>query len=208
MAQGLLGTKIGMMGLWDKNGKYIAVTALKCGPCPVVQVKTPEKDGYSAVQIGFGDVKEKHISKPQKGHQKKAFELVGFFTRKAKELRNYPDAIDVGAALDISLFQEGDKVCITGTSKGHGFQGAVKRHGFAGGPKSHGSTFHRAPGSIGAGTDPSEVFKGKLMPGRMGGKKSTVANLEVVRVIPEENLLIVKGAVPGARGSAVYVHLR
>ncbi len=206
MAKGLLGTKIGMMGMWDKNGKYIAVTALKCGPCSILQVKTPDKDGYSAVQIGFGKIKEENLSKAEKGHQKKAFEATGIYVRHAIELRDFPDAAEVGKQLDLSMFAEGDRVYVTSFSKGRGFQGVVKRHGFGGGRKSHGSTFHRAPGSVGAGTDPSEVVKGKRLPGRQGGKKTTIVNMKVVRIIPEENLMLVQGSVPGAAGSSVYVY--
>lgn len=206
MAKGLLGKKLGMMNLWDAQGRYVAATALQCGPCPVVQIKSLEKDGYQAVQIGFGPIREKLLSKAEKGHQAKVFSKIGYYLRHLVELRDFPEPVELGTLLDVTIFKEGDKVSVTGVSKGKGFQGVVKRHGFGGGRASHGSTFHRAPGSIGAGTDPSEVVKGKRMPGRMGGRKTTIRNLTVMKVIPEDHVILVKGAVPGPNGSLVLVH--
>lgn len=197
-----------MMAMWDDKGRYVALTALQCGPCPVLQIKSKEKDGYNAVQIGYGPVREKLLTKAERGHQGPAFAKINYYVRHSWEVRDFPQTTEVGQLLDISLFQVGEKVSVTGISKGKGFQGVVKRHGFGGGRASHGSAFHRAPGSIGAGTDPSEVVKGKRMPGRMGGRRVTVRNLSVMKIIPQEHVMLVKGAVPGPNGSLVYVYVK
>lgn len=203
--KGLLGKKLGMMQLWNDNGQRIGVTAVKAGPCSVVQVKNNEKDGYSAVQIGFRETTEKHLTKPDKGHQKLSFEKKNAHFSKLIELRDYADAVQVGDTIDCNIFASGEQVMVRGISKGKGFQGVVKRYNFWGGRKTHGSTFHRTPGSIGAGTDPARVIKGKRMPGRMGGKKVTVKNAKIFKIVPEDNIILIEGSVPGPNGSPVFV---
>lgn len=204
MAKGIIGEKLGMVQIWDEESRQVTVTAIKAGPCPVTQVKTQDKDGYSAIQIGFGETKEKALSKAEIGHLKKA--NVETVLSRLKELRDFPEEKAVGDTLTCEIFSAGEKVFIQGLGKGKGFQGAVKRHGFGGGRKTHGSKFHANTGSIGAGTDPGNVNKGKKMPGRMGGKAVTKINIEVVKVIPEENILLVKGGIPGVIGSTVFVY--
>lgn len=197
---GILGKKLGMGQIFSDDGQAIPVTAIQAGPCVVTQVKTKENDGYNAVQLGFG--KAKHLNKPTKGHLKN----LGAF-KYLREVR-VEDTSDIkpGSLVDVGIFQLGELVKVTGTSKGKGFAGVVKRHGFAGGPKSHGqSDRHRAPGSIGAGTDPGRVIKGLRMAGHLGNRQVTVRNLEVVKVDPEANLLLVKGAVPGARNALLLI---
>ncbi|MRJ08336.1 50S ribosomal protein L3 [Ornithobacterium rhinotracheale] len=203
---GIIGKKIAMTSLYDANGKNIPCTIIEAGPCVVTQVRTIETDGYSSVQLGFDDKKEKNAGKALTGHFKKAGT-----TPKHKLVEFYGDFVNelsLGQEVKVDLFKEGEYVDITGTSKGKGFQGVVKRHGFGGvGQSTHGQHNRlRAPGSIGAGSDPSRVFKGMRMAGRMGGKKVTVQNLQVVKVDEEKNLIIVKGAVPGPKNS--YVILR
>ncbi|MRJ11136.1 50S ribosomal protein L3 [Ornithobacterium rhinotracheale] len=203
---GIIGKKIAMTSLYDANGKNIPCTIIEAGPCVVTQVRTVETDGYSSVQLGFDDKKEKNAGKALTGHFKKAGT-----TPKHKLVEFYGDFVNemsLGQEVKVDLFKEGEFVDITGTSKGKGFQGVVKRHGFGGvGQSTHGQHNRlRAPGSIGAGSDPSRVFKGMRMAGRTGGKKVTVQNLQVVKVDEEKNLIIVKGAVPGPKNS--YVILR
>ncbi len=197
---GIIGKKIGMTQLFRDDGTMEAVTAIEAGPCLVTQVKTGAREGYNAVQLGFGSAKR--LNSPEKGHLKEW----GLF-KHLREFRNVDDAsVEVGQKLDVSLFQMGDLVDVTGTSKGKGFAGVVKRHHFAGGPKTHGqSDRHRAPGSVGAGTSPGRVFKGKRMAGRMGNEKVTVTHLEVVRADIDRNLLMVKGAVPGGKGALLLI---
>jgi large subunit ribosomal protein L3 len=202
----ILGKKIGTTEVVRASGDVDCVTAVQAGPCTVVQVKTPEADGYEAIQIGFEEVKS--TSRPLKGHQKRA----GKTFRHLREIRADQGVgfdlseIEVGAQLDVSAFEEGDMVDATGTSKGRGFAGVIKRHGFHGGPKTHGqSDRHRAPGSIGAGTSPGKVLKGKKMAGHFGVARITVQGLEIVSTDLERNLLFVKGALPGARNSLVYI---
>jgi large subunit ribosomal protein L3 len=193
MIEGLLGYKLGMTRIFRDDGTVVPVTVIQAGPCWVVQVRTPERDGYSAVQLGFGT--KKRVNKPMRGHLKG----LGNF-RHLREFRILDGAeqVAVGQKVDVTIFKPGDLVDVTGTSKGRGFAGVVKRHGFAGGPKTHGQSDRwRAPGSIGATTDPGRVIKGLRMAGHMGHERVTVQNLEVVRVDPERNLLFVKGAVPG-----------
>ena len=202
---GIIGKKIGMTSLFDENGKNMPCTVIQAGPCPVLQVRTEEVDGYVAVQLGFDDKSEKNVGKALVGHFKKAGS-----TPKAKivEFRNsFEHAVKVGDEVVVNMFAEGEYVDVTGTSKGKGFQGVVKRHNFAGVMQAtHGQHNRlRAPGSIGAGSDPSRVFKGMRMAGRMGGKQVTVQNLEVLRVDQEQNLLVIKGAVPGAKNSYVII---
>ena len=202
---GIIGKKIAMTSLFDENGKNIPCTIIQAGPCVVTQVRTEEKDGYKSVQLGFDDAKEKNTSAAMKGHFKKAGT-----TPKRKLVEFYGDFVDdleLGKEITVDLFAEGEYVDVTGVSKGKGFQGVVKRHGFGGvGQATHGQHNRlRAPGSIGAGSDPSRVFKGMRMAGRMGGENVTIQNLNVVKVDSEQNLLIVKGAVPGPKNSYVII---
>jgi len=201
MVKGILGKKIGMTQVFTEDGRVTPVTAIQAGPCAVTQVKTRAKDGYEAVQIGFEEVKR--LNSPERGHLKR----VGRLFRHLREVAaDDLDSIQVGQQVDVSLFQPGDLVDVTGLSKGRGFAGAMKRHGFAGGPKTHGqSDRHRAPGSIGAGTTPGRVVKGLRMAGHMGNARVTVRRLRVVHTDPEHHLLLVKGAVPGARNSLLLV---
>ncbi len=204
MVEGLIGKKVGMTQSFDAVGNVIPVTVIKAGPCTVIQKKTKEKDGYISVQLGL--VEEKGVrkpSKPQTGH----FQKSGLPpTRILREFRAIdPATIKEGDQVFVDIFAEGEQVHVTGTSKGKGFQGVVKRHGFRGGRASHGSMFHRAPGSIGASSYPSRVLKGTRMGGHMGQTKITVRNLTVVRTDKENNLLVVKGAVPGPRGSYLLI---
>ena len=200
MTQGIIGKKLGMTQIFRDNGKVEAVTAIEAGPCAVVQVKTAAREGYNALQIGFGQAKR--LSSPQRGHLKD----LGQF-RYLREFRaDDIEGVQVGDRIDVSLFQAGDLVDVTGVSKGKGFAGVVKRHGFAGGPKTHGqSDRHRHPGSIGAGTSPGRVFKGTLMAGHMGSERVTVRKLEVFQTDPDRNLLLVKGAVPGANNGLLLI---
>jgi len=194
----ILGKKIKMQQKFKENGEVIPLTVIKAGPCLVTQIKSKDKEGYQAVQIGFEE--KKKVNKSLKGHLKglSSFQYIKEF--RTKELK-----FDRGDKIDVSIFQSGEKVEISGTSKGKGFQGVVKRHGFAGSPKTHGHKDQlRMPGSIGS-TAPSRVFKGTRMAGRMGGERVTVKNIEVAEVIPEKNLLLVKGAVPGARNSLLEI---
>ena len=200
---GLLGKKIGMTSVFGADGKNVPCTVIECGPCVVTQIKTVEKDGYSAVQVGFQDVKEKNVSAPLLGHFKKA----GVTPKRHLAEFVYEQEINLGEAVTVELFGENDFVDVVGTSKGKGFQGVVKRHGFGGvGQSTHGQDDRlRKPGSIGACSYPAKVFKGLRMGGQMGGKRVTTQNLKVIKVIPEHNLLLVKGSVPGCNGSIVIV---
>lgn len=201
---GIIGKKIGMTSLFNEEGKNIPCTVIQAGPCSVLQVRTEEVDGYSAVQLGFDDKSEKNVGKALAGHFKKAGS-----TPKAKivEFREGFEDAKLGDEVNVEIFAEGEFVDVTGTSKGKGFQGVVKRHGFGGVmQQTHGQHNRlRAPGSIGAGSDPSRVFKGLRMAGRMGGEQVTVQNLEILKVDKEQNLLVVKGAVPGAKNSYVII---
>jgi large subunit ribosomal protein L3 len=192
--EGILGRKLGMTQIFDEEGNLEAVTAIEAGPCFVSQVKTQARDGYNAVQLGFGETKR--LNSPEKGHLKG----VGRQLKHLRELRvNEPLSVEVGQGVDVSIFKKGERVDITGISKGKGFAGVVKRHHFAGGPKSHGqSDRHRAPGSVGSTTFPGRVLKGTRMAGHMGNRRVNVRNLKVLQVDPGRNLLLVKGAVPGA----------
>ncbi len=198
---GILGRKLGMTQIFDEKGNVIPVTVVEAGPCQVVQVKTVENDGYEAVQIGFDEIKkEKKVNKPMKGHFKRAG------TPPYRVLKEFPmKELKVGDVITVERFQKGDKVHVSGISKGKGFQGVMKRHGYGGGPGSHGSMFNRAPGSIGASAFPSRVWKNKGMPGHMGNVRVTVRNLTVVDVKPEQNLLLIKGAIPGPSGGYIEV---
>ena len=201
MKKAILATKVGMTQIFNEDGVLTPVTVLQAGPCVVTQVKTVENDGYSAVQVGFVDKREKLVNKPLKGH----FDKAGVsYKRYVRELK-LEDAESYALAQEIKadIFAAGDKIDVTAISKGKGFQGAIKRHGQHRGPMAHGSKFHRHAGSNGACSDPSKVFKGKKMPGQMGHKKITIQNLEVVRVDADKNLLLVKGAVPGPKKALV-----
>ena len=201
---GLIGKKIGMTRIFDEDGAALSVTVVEAGPCPVLQIKSEETDGYSAVQLGFGAKKDKRASKAEKGHAAKAGVEAA-----PRLVREFPvaegDEFELGQSVTVEVFEAGDEVNVTGTSKGRGFQGVVKRWGFAGRPASHGHSAGRNPGSLGPGTDPSRVIKGKKLPGRMGGKRTTIGNLQVVRVDTERNLLFIKGGVPGSRNSYLLI---
>ena len=197
MKKAILATKVGMTQIFNESGTLIPVTVLQAGPCVVTQVKTVENDGYSAVQVGFVDKREKLVNKPQKGHFDKAGVSYKRYVRELK-LENASE-YEVKSEIKADIFQEGDKVDASAISKGKGFQGAIKRHGQHRGPMAHGSKFHRHQGSNGPATTPGRVFKGKGMPGHMGCKKVTIQNLEVVKVDVENNVILVKGAVPGPK---------
>ena len=203
MKKAMLTTKVGMTQIFGEDGDLIPVTVLEAGPVVVTQVKTVENDGYSAVQVGFGDIRETLVNKPLKGHFAKAGVPV---KRYLKEFRlENAEEYAVGQEIKADVFAAGDKIDVTATSKGKGFQGAIKRHGLSRGPMAHGSKYHRHAGSNGACSDPSKVFKGKKMAGHMGSVKVTVQNLEVVRVDAEKNLILVKGAVPGPKKAMVML---
>ena len=202
---GIIGKKIGMTRVFDgETGAQVPVTVIQAGPCPVVQVRTADSDGYRAVQLGFGSRKAKHAAKPEIGHAARAGLSAAPVVLKEFGLSEEED-YQLGQELTVEQFQPGDRVKVTGTSKGRGFQGVVKRHGFAGRPASHGHPRSRSPGSMGPGTDPSRVIKGKRLPGRMGGSRTTIRNLLVVKVDGERNLLFVKGGVPGSRDSYILI---
>jgi large subunit ribosomal protein L3 len=201
---GIIGKKIGMTSFFDANGKYVPCTVIEAGPCVVTQVKTNEKDGYTALQLAFEEKKEKHTSGAMKGH----FELAKTTPkRKIVEFRSFEETKNLGDIITLDVFVEGDYVDVVGTSKGKGFQGVVKRHGFGGvGGTTHGQHDRsRAPGSLGASSDPSRVFKGMRMAGRMGGDRKKIQNLTVVKIMAEKNLLLIKGSIPGAKGSYVII---
>ena len=198
----IIGTKIGMTQIFDEKGVVIPVTAIQAGPCVVAQVKEIETDGYNAIQLGFGEVKEKHMNKPEKGHFAKAG------IQHKKHLREFRvDSIDVkvGDEVKADVFQAGEKIDVQGTTKGKGFQGVIKRHGQSRGPMGHGSMYHRRPGSMGPTSTPGRVFKGKKLPGHMGVQTVTIQNLDVVRVDTDKNVILVKGSVPGAKGSLLKI---
>ena len=203
MKKAILATKVGMTQIFNEDGQLIPVTVLQAGPCVVTQVKTEENDGYEAVQVGFGDIRESLVNKPEKGHFDKAGVAVKRFV---KEFR-FDNAAEytVGQEIKADIFADGDHIDATAVSKGKGFQGAIKRHGQSRGPMAHGSKYHRAVGSMGASSDPSRVFKGKNLPGHMGSENCTIQNLTIVKADAEKNLLLVKGAVPGSNGSVVCV---
>ncbi len=203
MKKAIVAKKIGMTQVFSDNGLLIPVTVLEAGPCVVVQKKTVDNDGYDAIQVGFGDVKAKKLIKPKKGH----FDKAGVEARKVlKELRlDDISSYEVGSEIKADVFAAGDKVDVTGTSKGKGYQGPIKRHGQSRGPMAHGSKFHRAVGSLSSATTPGKVKKGKKMAGQMGSVRVTVQNLEVVRADAEKNLLLIKGAVPGNKGTVVVI---
>ena len=204
MSKSILGKKIGMTQVFDENGIVIPVTVIHAGPCAVVQKKTVENDGYTAIKLGFEDVPEKKLNKPEKG----LFSKINVTPKKyLREFRTEDiDKFEVGQQINVAdMFASGDRIDVSGISKGKGFQGVMKRFGSSRGPESHGSKYHRRVGTMGAGTSPGRVFKGKKLPGHMGLEKVTVQNLDVVRVDGERNLMLVKGAVPGPKGGLVIV---
>ncbi|MCL6638756.1 MAG: 50S ribosomal protein L3 [Firmicutes bacterium] len=202
MPKGILGKKVGMTQIFNEQGLAIPVTVIEAGPCIVVQKKTPEKDGYSAIQVGFGEKKERLVNKPAKGHFAKAGVKPVRFLREFRV--DNADAFQVGQEILADVFAEGEKVDVIGTTKGRGFSGGIKRHGFHRGPMAHGSKYHRRPGSLGA-KGPARVYKGRKLPGQYGAERVTMQNLEVIKVDPARNLLAVRGAVPGPRGGLVIV---
>ena len=198
----ILAKKLGMTQRFQEDGRVERVTVLEAGPCPVTAVRTPDADGYEAVQLGFGSVREKALTKPELGHLRKAGAPP---LRTIKEFRDEAGELTVGDTVTVEAFEVGQSVKISGTSKGKGFQGTIKRHNFNAGPKSHGSHNVRAPGSIGASATPSRVFKGLRGPGRMGGGRVTQRGLTIVELIPDRNLMLVRGSVPGPKGGTVEV---
>lgn len=203
MTKGIIGRKLGMTQVFDEQGRAVPVTVVEAGPCVICQKKTVATDGYDAIQLGFGEVKERRLNKPQLGHFRKAG------VKPLRLLREFrvSDAAkyEVGQVLKADIFSAGEKVDVTGTSKGKGFAGVIKRHNFRRGPMSHGSKYHRRVGSLGASTFPARVFKGRRMPGHMGAERVTIQGLEVVRVDPDKNLLLIKGGVPGVRGGYLLI---
>lgn len=203
MKKAIVGKKLGMTQVFRNDGTMVPVTVIQAGPCPVIQKKTEEHDGYNAIQVGFAEIRERLVNKPILGHFKKAGVAA---TRYIKELKLEDAAsYEVGQVIKADVFQEGDKVDVSGTSRGKGFQGVIKRHNQHRGPMTHGSGYHRGVGSMSANTYPGEIFRNKNLPGHMGNVKVTVENLEVVRVDADRNLLLIKGAIPGATGSMVVV---
>lgn len=202
MTKGILGKKLGMTQVFKEDGTAVPVTVVEAGPCVVLQKKDGETDGYEAVQLGFEDKKAVRSNNPEKGHAKKADSTPKRYVR---EIRGVDlSAYEVGQEVKVDLFENGEFVDVTGTSKGKGFQGSIKRHGFSRGPMTHGSRYHRGPGSLGA-VDPMRVFKGRPLPGRMGGEKVTIQRLEVVKIDAERNLLLIKGSIPGPKNTYVTV---
>ena len=203
MKKGIIGRKVGMTQIFDEKGNVIPVTVIEAGPCTVAQVKTVETDGYDAVQLGFGEIKDKHINKPEKGHFTKA----GLEAK--KHLREFRlesvEGVKVGDEVKADVFEAGEKVDVQGISKGKGFQGVIKRHGQHRGPMGHGSMYHRRPGSMGSTSTPGRVFKGKKLPGHMGRVTITIQNLDVVKVDLDKNVILVKGSVPGPKGAILKI---
>ncbi len=204
MKKAIIGRKVGMTQIFDETGAVIPVTVIECGPCPVVQVKTVETDGYNAVQLGFGEVKEIKVNKPKKGHFSKAS------VKPTKHLREFRlediTTVKVGDEIKVDTFEAGEAVDIQGITKGKGFQGVIKRHGQSRGPMGHGSMYHRRPGSMGPCSTPGRVFKGKKLPGHMGVDTVTIQNLIIIRVDSDKNAILVKGSVPGNKGSILKIN--
>ncbi|MCR4403403.1 MAG: 50S ribosomal protein L3 [Firmicutes bacterium] len=203
MPKGILGRKLGMTQVFGEDGEVIPVTAIEAGPCVVVQKKTKDTDGYSAIQLGFEDIREGLLTKPERGHFKRAHVKPRRYLREIR-VKEDDGSYDVGAEIKVDIFNKGDRVDVIGTSLGKGFAGVIKRWNFKRGPMAHGSMYHRRVGSLGA-TDPARVFKGRKLPGRMGARRVTIQNLEILKVDPERNLLLVKGSVPGRRGGLLLV---
>jgi large subunit ribosomal protein L3 len=203
MKKAILGKKLGMTQIFDENGKIVPVTVIEAGPCSVIQKKTVEKEGYQAIQVGFDDIREKLVNKPRKGHFEKAGVALKRFVKefRLEDISGYK----IGQEIKADIFAAGDKVDISGVSKGKGFQGAIKRWNQSRGPMSHGSKFHRAPGSMGASSSPSRTFKNKRLPGHMGHVSTTVLNLSVAKVMAEKNIILIKGGVPGPNKGYVLI---
>jgi len=203
MQKAIIAKKIGMTQIFAESGEMIPVTVLEAGPCVVTQLKTVENDGYSAIQVGFDDKKENRVNKPMKGH----FDKAGVDYKKVvKEFRlEDADKFEIGQVIKADMFEIGDKVDVSGISKGKGFQGVIKRHNQSRGPMEHGSRYHRRPGSMGAASYPAKVFKGKNLPGQMGHVNVTVQNLEIIRIDVEQNLILIKGAVPGPKKAILTI---
>ena len=203
MEKAIIGKKVGMTQIFNEKGVVVPVTVIEAGPCVVAQVKTLENDGYNAIQLGYGEVKERRINRPEKGH----FTKVNITPKKhLREFRveNVAD-VTVGTEVKVDVFADGDKIDVQGTSKGKGFQGVIKRHGQSRGPMGHGSMYHRRPGSMGSTSTPGRVFKGKKLPGHMGVQTVTIQNLDIVRVDLDKNVLLVKGSVPGPKGAILKI---
>ena len=203
MCKGLIGKKLGMTALFTSDGEYIPVTVVQVGPCVVTQIKAMSSDGYNAIQLGFGERKRSHINKPMQGHLKKSG--AGYFEFLREVPVDDPGEYKLGQTIGLDLFTIGERIDVTGTTKGRGFSGVIKRHGFHGGKKTHGSRSHRIPGSIGCSAWPAKVIRGKKMPGQYGNTRKTVRNLEIIDIRPEQNLMLIKGAVPGAGNGLVEV---
>ena len=203
MYKTIIGKKVGMTQIFDEKGLVVPVTVIEAGPCVVTQVKSVETDGYNSIQLGFGEVKEKHVNKPLKGHFEKSKLAL------KKHLREFRvDAVPevkVGDEIKLDVFEQGDKIDVQGTTKGKGFQGVIKRHGQHRGPMGHGSMYHRRPGSMGSTSTPGRVFKGKNLPGHMGCETVTIQNLDIVKVDMDKNVILVKGSVPGAKGAILKI---
>jgi len=206
MSNGLLGKKLGMTGLFAPDGKYVPVTVIQVGPCVVTQIKKKVTDGYDALQLGFADVKDSRVNRPLKGHFKRAGSDA--FAHLREFAVNDPEAFNLGQTLTVDMFSVGELVDVSGRSKGKGFTGVMKRHGFAGGRKTHGSRSHRIPGSIGCSAWPAKVIKGKKLPGHHGNQKKTIKNLEIIDIRADQHLILIKGAVPGARSGLIEIQKR
>lgn len=204
MSRGLLGKKLGMTGFFTSEGRYLPVTVIEAGPCVVTQIKTKATDGYDALQLGFGEKRKDRVNKPLQGHLKKSGDRCFQYLREF--VVENPEEYNLGQEITVDMFKVGDRVDVVGTTKGRGFAGVIKRYGFHRGPMTHGSRNVRRPGSIGCSAWPAKVIKGKKMPGRYGNDRKTVRNLEIVDIRPEENVILVKGAVPGAESGLMAVH--
>ncbi len=201
----IIGRKVGMTQIFDEKGLVIPVTVIEAGPCPVVQIKTVETDGYDAVQLGFGTIKENKVNKPDNGHFKKVGVKAVKHLREFRACQECLAEVKVGDEIKVDAFETGEKVDVQGITKGKGFQGVIKRHGQSRGPMGHGSMYHRRPGSMGSTSTPGRVFKGKKLPGHMGVEKVTVQNLEIVKVDLDKNAILIKGSVPGNKGSILKI---
>jgi large subunit ribosomal protein L3 len=203
MCKGMMGKKLGMTGLFASDGRVTPVTVIQAGPCVVTQIKTQATDGYNALQLGFKEVKPKHVTKPRQGHFKKSGSTC--FRHVQEFAVENPEAFTVGQSVTVDIFAVGERVCVSGTTKGRGFSGVIKKEGFSGGRKTHGSKCHRIPGSIGSSAWPSRVTKGKGMPGHFGAERQTAQGIEIIDIRPEDNLLLVRGAVPGPASGLVAI---
>ncbi|MGA7144961.1 MAG: 50S ribosomal protein L3 [Desulfobacterales bacterium] len=203
MANGLIGKKLGMTGLFTPDGESIPVTAVQVGPCVVTQIKTIDTDGYNALQLGFDEKKKSRVNNPLKGHFKKSGEACFAFLREVHV--SDPGKYEIGQTISLDIFDIGERIDVTATTKGKGFSGVIKRHGFHGGKKTHGSHSHRIPGSIGCSAWPSKVIKGKKLPGQHGNQRKTTRNLQIIDIRPQENIVLIKGAVPGSKNGIVEI---